>query len=87
MQGFPSYDLIIDARSPREYQEDHIPGSVNMPVVNDEEYAEVGTLHRTDKAAAYLIGVRYSLRNIAKHLEKDFTCLLLSRWQTQQTLD
>ena len=73
MQDFSSYDLIIDARSPREYQEDHIPGAVNMPVVNDEEYAEVGTLHRTDKMAAYLIGVRYSLKNIAKHLEEDFT--------------
>ena len=73
MQDFSSYDLIIDARSPREYQEDHVPGAVNMPVVNDEEYAEVGTLHRTDKMAAYLIGVRYSLKNIAKHLEQDFT--------------
>lgn len=73
MQDFSSYDLIIDARSPREYQEDHIPGAVNMPVVNNEEYAEVGTLHRTDKAAAYLIGVRYSLKNIARHLAEDFT--------------
>ena len=73
MRDFSSYDLIIDARSPREYQEDHIPGAVNMPVVNDEEYAEVGTLHRTDKMAAYLIGVRYSLKNIAKHLDEDFT--------------
>ncbi|MDO8413299.1 MAG: tRNA 2-selenouridine(34) synthase MnmH [Gallionellaceae bacterium] len=73
MQDFYSYDLIIDARCPREYQEDHIPGAVNMPVVNDEEYAEVGTLHRTDKMAAYLIGVRYSLKNIAKHLAEDFT--------------
>ena len=72
MQDLSSYDLIIDARSPREYLEDHIPGAVNMPVVNDEEYAEVGTLHRTDKTAAYLIGVRYSLKNIAKHLEEGF---------------
>lgn len=73
MQDFSSYNLIIDARSPREYLEDHIPDSVNMPVLNDEEYAEVGTLHRTDKAAAYLIGVRYSLKNIAQHLDQDFT--------------
>jgi tRNA 2-selenouridine synthase len=66
-----SYDLIIDARSPREYEEDHIPGAINMPVVNNEEYAEVGTLHRTDKMGAYRIGVRYSLVNIARHLEQD----------------
>jgi tRNA 2-selenouridine synthase len=66
-----TYDLIIDARSPREYEEDHIPGAVNMPVVNNEEYAEVGTLHRTDKMGAYRIGVRYSLVNIARHLQED----------------
>ncbi|HAV75414.1 MAG TPA: hypothetical protein DCX50_10620, partial [Limnobacter sp.] len=34
MHDFSSYDLIIDARSPREFEEDHIPGAVNMPVVN-----------------------------------------------------
>ena len=71
MQAFSAYDLIIDARSPREYEEDHIPGAVNMPVVNNEEYAEVGTLHRTDKVGAYRIGVRYSLLNIAKHIAED----------------
>jgi tRNA 2-selenouridine synthase len=68
VQEFSSYSLIIDARSPHEYAEDHIPGAVNLPVVDDEEYAEVGTKHRDDTHAAYLIGVEYSLRNIAKHL-------------------
>ena len=71
MHDFSTYSLIIDARSPREYAEDHIPGAVNMPVVNNDEYAEVGTLHRTDKMAAYSIGVRYSLANIARHLSED----------------
>lgn len=71
MYDFSSYDLIIDARCPREFLEDHIPGAVNMPVADDDEYAEVGTLHRTDKMSAYRIGVRYSLRNIARHLDED----------------
>ncbi len=70
MQDFTSYDLIIDARSPHEYDEDHIPGAINLPVVNDEEYAEVGTLHRTDPMAAYQLGARYSLINIAHHIEQ-----------------
>jgi tRNA 2-selenouridine synthase len=70
MYEFHSYDLIIDARSPREFEEDHIPGAINLPVVNNEEYAEVGTLHRTDPMAAYQIGVCYSLRNIARHIEQ-----------------
>jgi tRNA 2-selenouridine synthase len=69
MYDFKTYDLIIDARSPREYDEDHIPGAINLPVVNNEEFAEVGTLHRTDPLAAYQLGARYSLLNIARHIE------------------
>jgi tRNA 2-selenouridine synthase len=69
VRDFDSYALIIDARSPHEYAEDHIPGAVNLPVVDDTEYAEVGTKHKTDKHAAYLIGVEYSLRNIADHIK------------------
>jgi tRNA 2-selenouridine synthase len=70
MQDFKSYDLIIDARSPREFDEDHIPGAINLPVVDNEEYAEVGTLHRTDPLAAYQLGACYSLRNVARHIEQ-----------------
>lgn len=65
---FSAYDLIIDARSPREFAEDHIPGAMSLPVVNDDEYAEVGTQHRTDPHRAYVIGVTYSLANIAQHV-------------------
>lgn len=70
MQDFKSYDLIIDARSPHEFDEDHIPGAINLPVVDDDEYAEVGTLHRTDPLAAYQLGACYSLRNVARHIEQ-----------------
>lgn len=72
MTNFSEFHLIIDARCPREFAEDHIPGAVNFPVLNDEEYAEIGTLHRTDKLAAYKLGVEYALRNIARHLRDDF---------------
>lgn len=64
-----SYAMVIDARSPHEYAEDHFPGAVNLPVVDDAEYAEVGITHRTDKHAAYLIGVEHSLRNIAAQIK------------------
>jgi tRNA 2-selenouridine synthase len=68
VQEFSSYALVIDARSPREFAEDHIPGAVNLPVVNNDEFAQVGTLHRTDTHAAYLLGVEQSLRNIADEM-------------------
>ena len=69
VQDFASYALVIDARSPHEYAEDHIPGAVNLPVVDDSEFAEVGIRHKTDKHAAYLVGVEYSLRNIADQIK------------------
>jgi tRNA 2-selenouridine synthase len=72
LQTLTGFDLIIDARSPREFKEDHVPGAINLPVVFDEEYAEVGTTHRTDPMRAYQIGVAYSLKNIARHLELPF---------------
>jgi tRNA 2-selenouridine synthase len=68
VRDWDAYDLIIDARSPHEYAEDHVPGAVNLPVVDDAEYAEVGTAHRHNPHAAYLVGVQYSLRNIARHV-------------------
>ncbi len=33
VQEFDSYALVIDARPPAEYEEDHLPGAVNIPVV------------------------------------------------------
>jgi tRNA 2-selenouridine synthase len=62
------YALIIDARTPKEFAEDHLPGAVNLPVVTQAEFAEVGTLHRTQPHAAYVLGAQYALRNIARHI-------------------
>jgi len=66
---FGAYDLIIDARSPHEFEEDHVPGAVNLPVVDDEQYAQVGTLHRSDKHSAYLMGVEWALANVAQQMK------------------
>jgi tRNA 2-selenouridine synthase len=38
--------VLIDVRSPSEYLESTIPGSINIPVFNDEERAEVGTIYK-----------------------------------------
>ena len=64
------YQLVIDARSEREYAEDHLPCAVNLPVVDDEQYAEVGTTHKADKHRAYTIGVAYALRNMSRSIEE-----------------
>jgi len=64
------YDAIIDVRSPAEFEEDSIPGAVNLPVLSDQERAEVGTIYKqTSKFRARQIGAAYVSRNIARHLD------------------
>jgi tRNA 2-selenouridine synthase len=38
--------MYVDVRAPVEFNEDHIPGAVNLPIFNDEERKEVGTLYK-----------------------------------------
>ena len=33
-QALASFDAIIDVRSPAEYAEDHLPGAINLPVLD-----------------------------------------------------
>jgi len=37
---------VIDVRSPTEFAQGHIPGAHNLPLFNDDERAEVGTLYK-----------------------------------------
>ncbi|WP_087974723.1 tRNA 2-selenouridine(34) synthase MnmH [Oceanobacillus rekensis] len=37
---------VIDVRSPSEFKDATIPGSINIPFFNDEERAEVGTIYK-----------------------------------------
>lgn len=68
--GLDKYSLVIDARSPHEYAEDHIPGAINLPVVDDDQFAEVGKAYRVNPHNAYVVGAQYALRNIADHVER-----------------
>ncbi|MGB1357686.1 MAG: rhodanese-like domain-containing protein, partial [Candidatus Puniceispirillaceae bacterium] len=36
------YDMIIDVRSPAEFADDHLPGAVNLPVLDNDQRAEIG---------------------------------------------
>ncbi|MEO7852592.1 MAG: tRNA 2-selenouridine(34) synthase MnmH [Rubrivivax sp.] len=62
---------IIDARSPAEFAEDHLPGAVNWPVLDDEQRRIVGTLYKQESAlAARKLGAAMVARNIATHVEQ-----------------
>ncbi|HPA91857.1 MAG TPA: tRNA 2-selenouridine(34) synthase MnmH [Quisquiliibacterium sp.] len=60
------FDAIIDARSPSEFAEDHLPGARSMPVLDDAQRARVGTLYKQQGAfEAKRIGAALVSRNIA----------------------
>ena len=65
-----AFDVTIDVRSPSEFALDHIPGAVNLPVLNDAERAEVGTIYVQESPfKARRIGAAYVARNVARHME------------------
>ncbi|QWD78689.1 tRNA 2-selenouridine(34) synthase MnmH [Polynucleobacter sp. MWH-Svant-W18] len=64
------FDIVIDVRSPAEFALDHIPGSVNYPVLSNEERIEIGTLYKqVSPFAAKKLGAAFVSRNISQHLE------------------
>ena len=65
-----AFDAIIDVRSPAEFAEDHVPGAINLPVLDDAQRAAVGTEYvQRSKFLARRSGAAMVARNIADHLE------------------
>jgi tRNA 2-selenouridine synthase len=72
----PEFDALIDARSPSEFAEDHLPGAINCPVLDDAERARVGTLHvQSSPFEARRLGAALVSRNIAALLEQRFAAM------------
>ncbi|WP_420586604.1 tRNA 2-selenouridine(34) synthase MnmH [Ruegeria sp.] len=64
------FDTVIDVRSPAEYAEDHLPGAINLPVLNNDERAEVGTIYvQQSPFLARKLGAALVFRNAANHIE------------------
>jgi tRNA 2-selenouridine synthase len=63
---------VIDARSEGEFAEDHLPGAINWPSLNNEERQLVGTEYKQISAFdAKKRGAALVAKNIARHLERD----------------
>lgn len=63
-------DTIIDVRAPAEFAQDHLPGALNMPVLSDQERAEVGTIYTQDSPfQARKTGGALVALNTARHLQ------------------
>ena len=65
-----NFDDIIDVRAPAEWAEDHIPGAVNLPVLDDAERAEVGTIYKQiSPFTARKVGAALVAKNASLHLQ------------------
>jgi tRNA 2-selenouridine synthase len=66
------FGAIIDARSEAEFAEDHLPGAVNWPSLNDAERQAVGTEYKqVSPFEARKHGAVLVARNIANHIERE----------------
>lgn len=63
--------LYVDVRSPGEFADDHIPGAVNLPIFDNDERKEVGTLYRmAGRDTAVLRGTEIGGRRIGEIINR-----------------
>ncbi len=66
------FDTLIDARSPSEFAEDHVPGAVNWPSLDDAQRHDLGTQYKQVSAFdAKKHGAVLVARNVANHIERE----------------
>ncbi len=78
--------LFIDTRTPKEFQEDHIPGALNLPILSNDERAIVGTIYKqVSQQDAIQRGVEFFsarlpdfLKEVTKHKDKT---LIINCWR------
>jgi tRNA 2-selenouridine synthase len=65
-----AFDTVIDARSEDEYDEDHLPGAVNWPSLDNEQRKAVGTMYKqVSPFEAKKHGAALVAANIGKHIQ------------------
>lgn len=68
------FNEIIDVRTPAEFDEDHIPGAINCPVLSNEERTVVGTLYKqVSPLEARIVGGAMVAKNIARIIAEQFS--------------
>jgi tRNA 2-selenouridine synthase len=66
VEQLATFTDILDVRSPLEFAADHVPHAINAPVLDNEQRATIGTLHRQVSAfEARRVGASMVARNIA----------------------
>lgn len=73
--------LVIDVRSPCEHTAEHVPGSVNVPLLSDEERAVVGIIY---KEVGEVVARRHALKLIAPKIPTLIDDIVALRTQHSQ---
>ena len=70
LEQIADFSAVIDARSEGEYAEDHLPGAINWPSLNDDERKLVGTRYKQiSQFEAKKLGAALVAKNIANHIQ------------------
>ena len=64
------YNIIIDVRTPLEFKEDHIPNSINYPVLTNKQRHETGIRYKENSFLAKKVGASIISSNISKIINK-----------------
>jgi tRNA 2-selenouridine synthase len=62
--------VFIDIRSPHEFGQGSIPGSINIPLFNDEEREIIGIIYKDDQHKARIKGLNFATRKLPDLIEK-----------------
>lgn len=67
--------VVADVRSPGEYEDGHIPGAVNIPLFENHERAEIGTLYKQEsRDAAFIRGLEVVGPKLADFVKQAEAC-------------
>jgi len=66
------FDEIIDVRSEDEFAEDRIANAINLPVLDNQQRIEVGTLYKKEKSIARKLGAALINKNTSEHIVNHF---------------
>jgi len=58
---------VVDVRAPKEYEQGHIPGAVNIPLFDDQERKVVGTAYKqVNREAAMYAGLEFAGKKLVQ---------------------
>ncbi len=63
--------LLIDVRSPAEFEESHIKDAINLYSLDNNQRAEVGTLYKRSPFRAKMLGASLISANISRYLQNE----------------